>query len=266
MKLRIGERLLDNGLTIIAVQNVGVHTFAAGVVLDVDMRDESPADEGVTNLIGECLDEGSKHRDGVQLALAMDELGGRLSGGASGGTVVCPAKNSVAALELVREMVFKPAFSERDVHRVRDEILQEIQVEESEPRTVASYRFQKEIYGDHPYGHPARGSAVAVAARGPEDLHAFHEKWYRPANGYVATGGPGEVEATLDVLESVFGNVTGSGSEHVRPAARPPPSALCDPASPRNARAAIFTAPGIWFAACPPPPPPHFRGGAPRLN
>ena len=51
MRLRIGERQLDNGLTIIAVQNVGVHTFAAGVVLDVDLRDESPAEEGVTNLI-----------------------------------------------------------------------------------------------------------------------------------------------------------------------------------------------------------------------
>ena len=47
MKLQIDERRLDNGLTIIGVQNVGVQTFAAGAVLDVDLRDESADQEGL---------------------------------------------------------------------------------------------------------------------------------------------------------------------------------------------------------------------------
>jgi zinc protease len=217
MKLEIGERTLDNGLTIIAVRNAGVYTYAAGLVLDVDMRDESAEEEGVGNLIGDCLDEGTAHRTGVELAMAVDELGGRLLGNASGGTVMCPAKNSTAALVLLREMVFEPAFAEREVKRVRDEILQEIEIEESDPRQVASLRFQKEVYGVHPFARPARGSAKVVASRGVDDLHRFHKKWFAPQGSYLAAGGPAEVETTLDELEAAFSDIDGSVPEHVRP-------------------------------------------------
>ncbi len=207
MKLQIGERTLSNGLTIIAVQNAGVHTYAAGMVLDVDMRDESPEEEGVANLIGDCLDEGTKQRSGVELAMAVDELGGRLIGTASGGTVMCPAKNREDALPLLREMVFEPEFAEREVHRVRDEVLQEIKVEESDPREVASLRFQKEVYGAHPFSRPARGSAEAVAARGPDACIAG-----MPGTSSITvciTRSPG---ATSGVFRSASGDAAGSSS------------------------------------------------------
>lgn len=217
MNLSIGERSLANGLTVIAVQNEGVQTFAAAVVLKVDLRDETEADHGVAHMIGYCLDEGTVHRDGVELAKAADEIGGSLSGNASGGGVMCPEKHATEALKLVREMVFEPAFSEREVFRVRDEVLQDIKVEEADPRQVASMRFHQEVYGAHPYSRPSRGDAETVADHTPARLKAFHDRWYAPAAGIVAAAGPVEVEATLDLLEREFGSLTGEQPEHTRP-------------------------------------------------
>ena len=41
VRLEIAERRMQNGLTLLAVRNPGVETFAARVVLDVDIRDEA---------------------------------------------------------------------------------------------------------------------------------------------------------------------------------------------------------------------------------
>ena len=228
MRLSIGERTLANGLTVMAVENEGVQTFAAAVVLRVDVRDESGADEGVTYMIGECLDEGTTQRDGVALAMAVDEIGGSLSGNASGGGIMCPEKQSEPAVRLLKEMVFSPAFAEREVSRVREEVLQDIKVEEADPRQVASMRFHQEVYGDHPYARPARGSAEAVAAHTPQRLQAFHERWYAPQGGIVAAAGPVSVEATLDMLAGQFEDLTGEQPEHVLPEAPAMPAATVD--------------------------------------
>ncbi len=81
LRLEIGERQLKNGLTLLAVQNPGVGTFAAGVAFQVDIRDEAKGEAGLANLLGDCLEEGTKQRTAVQLAEGIDGLGGTLSGG-----------------------------------------------------------------------------------------------------------------------------------------------------------------------------------------
>ena len=56
VRLEIGERTLANGLTLLAVKNPGVATFAAAVSLDILDGDESARDCGFINLVGDCLD------------------------------------------------------------------------------------------------------------------------------------------------------------------------------------------------------------------
>ncbi|MEE2888678.1 MAG: pitrilysin family protein, partial [Planctomycetota bacterium] len=142
--------------------------------------------------------------------------------------VMCPETHVVDAVRLLREMVFTPAFAEREVQRVRDEVLQDIRVEEADPRQVASMRFHEEVYRDHPYARPARGSAETVAAHTPERLRSFHEKWYGPAQGIVAASGPADVDTTLDLLEREFEGLTGDQPEHLRPEAPAIPESMVD--------------------------------------
>ncbi len=225
VQLEIGERRLQNGLTLLAVQNPGVETFAAGVVLDVDLRDEAEGEEGLANLLGSCLEEGTMKRSGEQLAEAIDGLGGTLTGSASGGSVQCPATESRKALRLLAEMVREPALPARGVRRVREEVLSEIRAQLDDPQVVASKRFRKEVYGDHPYGRPARGTLASVAGFGPRDLRRFHRRWFRGAGGYVAAAGPEGPEGTLDMLAATFGGLDGIRAQHHRP--KPPAMPAC---------------------------------------
>lgn len=219
--LKIGERKLGNGLCLLAVQNPGVQTWACGVMLDVDMKDELPGEEGLASLVGECLDEGTKQRDNHELAAAIEGLGGALEGSASGGGVQVPAECSQKALALLREMLVEPAFPARELARVKAEVLTELRAEDDEPRAVASREFRKLAYGPHPYGRPPRGSRQSVTSFTRADLVRFHRQWFVPHGGYVAAAGPASVGHMLDELERAFRGLKGSPPQHL-PVTPPP--------------------------------------------
>lgn len=199
--LQCAERTLSSGLTLLAVHNPGVSTFACGLSLQVDVRNEGKGEAGLANFVGDCLDEGTKRRTGEALAEAIENLGGALEGTSSGGMVMCPAKVADKALPLLVETVTEPSFPAREVARVRSEILAEIESDLEDPRVVAGLRFRAEVYGEHPFARPMKGTPADVARHGPAQLQRFHQRWFTPAGGYLAAAGPQEPEALLDLLE-----------------------------------------------------------------
>jgi zinc protease len=215
IRLSIAERQLKSGLTLLAVQNPGVQTYACVASLDVRIADEDPRWPGVANMVGECLDEGTAKHDALGLASAAEHLGAVLDGNHRGGGVMCPAISQKKATALLREMVLEPSFPAQEVRRVQAEVMTEIQAEQDDPRSVAARRFRREIYGKHPLGRPSQGTVEDVAAIKPKHLRDFHGTWFRPGNGYIAASGPFELEDMLDRLEHAFGGFRGQAPEHV---------------------------------------------------
>lgn len=216
ISLSIGERKLKSGLTLLAVHNPGVQTYACVASIDVRMADEDPLWPGVTNMVGECLDEGTSKHDSLGLSSAAENLGAMMDGNHRGGVVMCPATSQKKATALLREMVLEPSFPAREVRRVQNEVISEIHAEADDPRTVAARRFRKEIYGKHPLGRPSQGTAKNVAAIKPKHLRDFHKTWFRPGNGYIAASGPFELEDMLDRLEKTWGGFRGTSQDHVK--------------------------------------------------
>ncbi|MBL8756285.1 MAG: insulinase family protein [Planctomycetes bacterium] len=214
LRLSIAERELPSGLTLLAVHNPGVQTFACAVSLDIRAGDEPAEQAGLAHLVGECLDEGSKHYDSLELAAAAESIGAMLDGNQRGGLVMSPATSQKPALALLHELVLRPEFPGREVRRVQAEILTELKADDDDPRTVAARRFRKEVYGDHPLGRPPHGTAKIVSKLRPKDLRDYHDTWFRPAGGYVAAAGPDDPEQMLDRLEKAFRDFRGKPPKH----------------------------------------------------
>lgn len=213
-RLRIAEQQLDSGLTLLAVQNPAVETFACAVSLDVRAGDE-PADcSGLTNLVGDCIDEGTEKFDALELSAAVESIGGMLEGNHRGGVMMCAAESQKAGIDLLREMVLHPTFPGQEVRRVQGEVLTEILADEDDPRAVAGRRFRAEVYGKHPLGRPPHGTRDSVSRLRPKDLRAFHAEFFRPANGYVAAAGPDTPEKMLAQMRKAFAGFRGKAPGH----------------------------------------------------
>ena len=215
IKLSIAERKLKSGLSLLAVHNPGVQTYACVASIDVRIADEDARWPGVANMVGECLDEGTAKHDSLGLSSAAESLGAMLDGNHRGGVVMCPATSQMKATALLREMVLEPTFPAREVRRVQNEVISEIQAEADDPRTVAARLFRKKIYGNHPLGRPSQGTVENVAAIKPKHLRDFHSRWFGAANGYIAASGPFELEDMLDRLEKTWGGFRGKAPEHL---------------------------------------------------
>ncbi|MCK5940940.1 MAG: insulinase family protein [Planctomycetes bacterium] len=214
IRLSVAERRLDSGLTLLAVHNPGVQTFACVVSLDVRIADESPKLPGVANMVGECLDEGTSRHDALELAAATESLGAMMEGNHRGGVVMCPATSQKQATDLLRQMVLEPSFPRREVRRVQSEVLTEMQAELDDPRSVAARCFRSRIYGEHPLGRPMQGTLESVAAIKPKHLVDYHRTWFKPNDGYIAAAGPIESEQMLDRLERAFRGLRGEAPAH----------------------------------------------------
>jgi zinc protease len=228
IRLEIAEQVLDTGLTLLAVENPGVATWACVASLDVRPGDEPERMSGLANLMGECLDEGTARRDALALASAVESIGGAIEGNHRGGSISCLASHRGRAIALLREMLLQPTFPGREVRRVQAEVLTEIIADDDDPRVVASRRFRREVYGEHPLGRPAHGTRASVANLRPKDLRAFHEAFFRPAAGYVAAAGPDDPQRLLAELHEAFGRFRGKAPKHE------PMPRVALPAAPRD--------------------------------
>jgi zinc protease len=206
LDLAFGRRVLKNGAVCLAARNPTAPTFAAVVSILVDQRMEPAAKAGLGQLMGACLDEGTKRHTGDELAEIVEGFGGSIDGGMSGGSITAPLSELKKALPLLAEMLLSPSFPSNALERQRAITRSDIQGDLEEPRTVAFLKFKELCYGGHPYARPAKGTLKTIPKVTRADLVAFHRTWFGPGRAVIAASGDLEVERMLDLLEKTFGS------------------------------------------------------------
>ena len=141
---------LANGLRVIVTPMPGRALIAASVVLRTGAGDEPDDLGGATVLAARALTEGTEVRDAVALTEAGERLGASLHAEAGWDATYAgldvPASRLTPALELLAEVLRRPAFPEREVDRLRDERLTDILQAKADPRRRAEEAFSETIY------------------------------------------------------------------------------------------------------------------------
>lgn len=161
---------------------------------------------GLARLTADVVDEGSAHREGLEIARILDRLGASLSVGSgvevSSVTMATLRETMRASLELFAEVVVEPSFREADVERERARLLAGLAHRRTQPEALADDAFDAAVFGEHhPYGRPRDGREEEVRAIAAADLAAFHRERYRPGGSTLVVVGDvrrGELEDLLD--------------------------------------------------------------------
>jgi zinc protease len=171
------------GLPIVTVR-VAVQ---AGAVLD------PPDKAGLANLTALLLVRGTRSRAALDIDRAIEFVGGTLEseGGrdASEITLSVLRKDLSLGLDLLADVLLRPAFPPAEVERTRDEILASVRRAEEDPAVVAGRRLRRAAFPGHPYGWPVQGTEASLPGITREDVVAFHEAAYRPEATIVALAG-----------------------------------------------------------------------------
>src|SRR5690606_25306532 len=81
------------------------------------------------------------------------------------------------------------------------------------PRSVIGSYFNKHIFGDSPYGNPARGTKTGIEILTFVNIQEFYKTNYRPENSAIALVGDFNAAEMKKLIEKYFGGWKNNSSK-----------------------------------------------------
>lgn len=243
----VDEARLENGLSVCVVRRpVGVASLslvARGGGARVPL-----GKSGLAALTARLMTEGTTKRNALAVAEAAESLGSTLEQSAGRDYVrlglMTAREDFDQGLELLSEVVLKPAFAKKELERVRAEWLDSIEAERQSPSRLASLAGLRLLLGNVA-GAPVNGSRKDVQALQRDDLVKFHRENFVPENMALLVVGDLALSDVKAAAEKHFGSFRAKAtSPTAKPTLPEPPSSrrvvLVD--RPGSVQSAIFIA------------------------
>jgi zinc protease len=204
------EAKLENGLTVLILEDhrtpsvfVQLHIGGAGALF------EPPSMTGLANVTAQMLREGTQSRNSVQIAEEIDRLGATLGAAGSFGSsqVVLSASglsdNFDSWFSLVIDVLLNPSFPREELEKLKQRQRAQLRQQRSAPNFLASERFNRAVYRDHPAAivSPTSESLDALTQ---EALVQWHRERYAPQNALLAIAGDVRIKELIARLEKWF--------------------------------------------------------------
>jgi predicted Zn-dependent peptidase len=200
---------LENGLRLVVAEQREVPLVEMQLLVGAGSAQDPAGEEGVAALTARALTRGAGTRSAVELARAIESLGGEVSAGAgTDGTIIGAeflAEDFARGLGLVRDVVMEPRFEADEIRRARDEQVATILATLEQPSAVADKCFGAFLYGNHPYGRPTDGRIATVGELGRGDVRDFYGRWYRPNNTIMVLVGAVSPDEAVSAVRQAFG-------------------------------------------------------------
>lgn len=208
----VEETTLANGIKVFFARRAAVPTVRVAVSFDAGYSADPADKRGIASMMSTMLLEGTKTLSSTQLAEAEEKLGADVNVNSSLDRTVASLRavkpNLGLSLDLLADVIKNPAFSEKELERVRVQQLTRIKSENNQPQGIAIRRLPPLLYGqNHPYGGPQTGSGYAetVATISRADVANFHQSWVHPAKAEIFVVGDTSLKEIKPMLEERFG-------------------------------------------------------------
>src|SRR5262245_30098053 len=220
---KLTEKKLANGLTVVLAPLPNVPKVTALLTFrsatTASDRQDHP---GIAQIVAAVANEGTDTRTSKQIKEELRSMGGTLSLFSDADSTQMNATSlsefSSKLFDLMSDVAQHPAFPETEVKLAQENTIQQIRAGRADPAFLVNERFQKAVFGDHPYSFvvPDEKSINALTRN---DLRAFVTKYYIPNAAYLIVVGDIEVDKTFAEIEKAF---SGWKSGTVPPDENPP--------------------------------------------
>jgi len=156
--------------------------------------------------------KGTASRTAEQIAAQIEGAGGSLSASSDADVLTVSADvlsdRADLAFELLGDVTRHATFPADEVELARTRTLSALQVELSQPGSVASRFFAKEIYGRNPYGRRPTSESLRSLTR--DDVVTFAGGRLRPAGALLVVAGDLTLVQAQALARTAFGGWTGA--------------------------------------------------------
>jgi predicted Zn-dependent peptidase len=212
---------LPGGLRVVTEHLPAVRSASVGVWVAVGSRDEGATVAGAAHFLEHLLFKATPTRTAVDIARAMDAVGGELNAFTAKEHTCYYAhvldSDLALAVDLVADVVLNGRCAADDVELERSVVLEEIAMRDDDPEDALADMFLTALFGDHPVGRPVIGTAQSVSAMTRNQLNSFHLRRYTPERMVVAVAGNVDHDEVVALVREHFGSRLVRGRHPVAP-------------------------------------------------
>ena len=209
-QLAVHSHTLNNGLTILLVENPSLPTVSITASVLAGARHDPESKAGLAIMVSRLLDEGTENRTSLEIADAIESVGGAIDTDGSFERIIAMAgvlnKDVDLGLELLSDLLIRPAFPQEYVDKEKERTLAEIVSAQDRPQVVAGWAFNELVYQDHPLHRPSHGYPNTVERLTRDDLLEFHRRYFVPNNIILSVVGDFQVPEFLPKIEKALGS------------------------------------------------------------
>jgi predicted Zn-dependent peptidase len=205
---------LPNGLKVTLVPYGNIPKVA--VILAVNAGSINDGNNhGLASITGELLKEGTSALTPQQLADAAANMGSTLDVTVTDDQTTAGldvlSEFGPNAVRLLSDVAQHPGLPESELPRLKNDMLRQIAISSSRPRTIAQMKFRKILYGDHPYSVvlPTDADVKAITLDG---VKAYFSSNFNPQRSHLYVAGKFDSAAVKKAIEESFGKWPKSGT------------------------------------------------------
>lgn len=216
MSEAIAKSGLTTGLRVITERMPHVRTAAVGIWVGAGSRYEPAGQHGISHFLEHLLFKGTASRTALEIAQAVDDIGGQMNAFTDREQTVFYVKVLSAhldrALEIYADMLLNSTLAPEFIERERQVITEEIKSYEDSPDELVQDLFAQTVWNGHPLGRPVIGTLTTVNQLARQDFVGFMRRHYRPDNAVVAVAGDIEHDQVVQMIGHHFGHWTGTAA------------------------------------------------------
>lgn len=184
---------LANGLEVIGTGYNEIPVTNLTLIVKAGQIRETEDKAGVAQLVAGLMGESTEKYTAEEISAELEKLGSEINVYADREDIIISVtslnKNLDRTIELLKEIAFKPRFSEEEFGRLLDEQKESLKNRPTQAATLASDVFRRVMLPSGAMGLPEAGTAKTLENITLADVKAYYKKWFTPDQAQITIVG-----------------------------------------------------------------------------
>ena len=208
---KVSEHRLANGLRILLAERHGDPVVASVLFYPVGARTETEREAGLSHFLEHMMFKGTPRFGKGAVDRITTELGGANNAFTGHDHTAywfeLASDRWERALELEADRMRHLSIAPVEFEAERAVVLEELAMGEDDPWRALVRRVEEALFPHHPYGRPIIGYPESLKRLRPDDMRAYHQRFYHPLNATLVVCGDFQPTAALAAIRARFARI-----------------------------------------------------------
>ncbi len=203
--------VLPNGLTLITQQDTRLPTVSITMATLTGLPSESPANNGINNLLSKLMPKGTATRSAEEIAASMDRMGASFGVSCGNNTTLssgsCLSPDIEPVMEILADMIANPLIPQDSLEREREAMIVGLREQANDPLSVAFKQLRPALFGPSGYGLSSSGTELSLGSLDRDMLASHHKAHFTAKNSVIAIFGDISADDAVNLANKYLGSL-----------------------------------------------------------